>query len=299
MEEDLLGGLLAARVADDDGQARHEERGLPGPGDQAVEVEGGVLEEDLVVGPVAHPGAGDAAPGAADDLEHALVDVRGEGVLGVLGAPGAGDVGERARLAAAEAHRVGLAAAVDLDVEARGQRVDDRGADAVQAAGCRVRAAAELAARVQAREDQLDPGQAGARLDVDGHAAAVVADLDRAVVVEGDLDVVAVPAQRLVDGVVDDLPQAVHEPAGVGGADVHAGTLADRLEALEDLEVVGGVLGRGLARRGLLRSGRRHVSQGSRRVRRPPTGAPGARWTRRRRHPNGRRHGSHKVTIRT
>ena len=43
--------------------------------------------------------------------------------------------------------------------------------------------------------------------------------------------------QRLVDAVVDDLPQAVHEPAGVGGADVHARALADRLEPLEDQEV--------------------------------------------------------------
>ena len=64
VEEDLLGGLLAALVADDDGQPRHEERGLPGPGDQAVEVEGGVAQEDLRVGPVAHPGAGDPAAGA-------------------------------------------------------------------------------------------------------------------------------------------------------------------------------------------------------------------------------------------
>ena len=195
---------------------------------------------------------------------------------GSLRALGAGDVGEHARLAAPEAHRVGLAAAVDLDVEPGGQRVDHRGAHTVQTAGCRVRAAAELPARVQPGVDQLDPGQAGARLDVDRHAAAVVADLDRPVVVQGHLDAVAVPAQRLVDRVVDDLPQAVHEPARVGGADVHAGTLADRLEPLEDLEVVGGVLGRGLGRRGLLRSGRRHVRKGSRRVRRPPTGAPGA-----------------------
>ena len=203
-------------------------------------------------------------------------------------------------LAAPEAHRVGLAAAVDLDVEARGQRVDHRGAHAVQTAGCRVGAAAELPARVQPGVDQLDAGQAGARLDVDRHAAAVVADLDRPVVVQGDLDVVAVPTERLVDGVVDDLPQAVHEAARVGGADVHAGTLADRLEPLEHLEVVGGVLGRGLGGRGLLRSGRRHVRKGSRRVRRPPTGAPGAGETPRggvRRTADDTRR--HKVTIRT
>jgi hypothetical protein len=139
----------------------------------------------------------------------------------------------------------------------------------VKTPGCRVRATPELAARVQAREDQLDAGQAGAGLDVDGHPATVVADLDRAVVVQRDLDAVAVPAQGLVDGVVDDLPEAVHEAARVGGPDVHAGALAHRLQPLQDLEVVGGVLGRGLARRGLLRSSGRHEKQASLRLRQP------------------------------
>src|SRR4029078_11346982 len=110
----------------------------------------GVAQEDLLVGPVAHARARDAAARLADDLELADRDVGGEPALGGLGGPGAGDVGERARLAAPEAHRVGLPAAVDLDVEARGERVDDRGADAVQTAGCRVGATAELPARVEA-----------------------------------------------------------------------------------------------------------------------------------------------------
>lgn len=138
---------------------------------------------------------------------------------------------------------MGVAVAVHLDVETGGQGVDHGGADAVQAAGGRVGAAAELAARVQLGHHDLDAGQAGLRLDVDRDAAAVVADLDRAVVVQDDLDVVAVASQRLVDGVVDDLPQAVHQTAAVGGSDVHARALAYGLEALEDEEVPRGVVG--------------------------------------------------------
>ena len=150
--------------------------------------------------------------GLADDAQLAVLDVRGE--RRVRGrALGARAVGEDAGLAAAEAHRVGLAAAVDLDVEPRGERVDHRGADAVQAAGGGVGAAAELAAGVQLGEDHLDAGQPGARLDVDRDAAAVVAHLDRAVAVQDDLDAVAVAGEGLVDGVVDDLPEAVHEAA--------------------------------------------------------------------------------------
>ena len=77
---------------------------------------------------------------------------------------------------------------VDLDVEPGGQRVDHRGADAVQAAGGDVRAAAELAAGVQLGDDHLDAGQPGLGLLVDRDAAAVVVHLDRAVGVQRHLD---------------------------------------------------------------------------------------------------------------
>ena len=53
---------------------------------------------------------------------------------------------------------------------------------------------------------------------------------------------VAVAGQRLVDGVVHDLPDQVVQAALAGGADVHAGALADRLEPLEHLDRGGVVL---------------------------------------------------------
>ena len=59
---------------------------------------------------------------------------------------------------------------------------------------------------------------------------------------QDDLDVVAEAGEGLVDGVVDDLPEAVHEPAGVGGADVHAGAFADGLKAFQHGEMPGGVI---------------------------------------------------------
>ena len=162
----------------------------------------------------------------------------------------------RPRLAPPERHRPGRAVAVDLDVEPGRQRVHHRGADAVQTAGGVVRAAAELAARVQFGEDDLDPGQAGPRLDVDRDAACLVGHGDRAVLGQRHVDLRAEAAQRLVDGVVDDLPEAVHEAAGVGRADVHRRPLADRLQTLEDQQVAGLVLA---ALGGWLR--RRHAVQ--------------------------------------
>src|SRR5699024_9047313 len=192
-------------------QAGDEEGGLPRPGDEGRVVDARVLEEDLRVGPVADPGAGHAALRLADDLELAALVVGGEVVVRRALPLRPGDVGEGARLTPAEAHGVGLARPVNLDVEARGEGVDDRGADAVQAAGGRVRAAAELPARVELGVDDLDAGQAGPRLDVDRDPATVVAHLHRAVGVEDDVDPVTVTTERLVDRVVDDLPHAVHE----------------------------------------------------------------------------------------
>jgi hypothetical protein len=138
---------------------------------------------------------------------------------------------------------VRAAVAVDLDVEALRQRVDDGGADAVQPARGGVGAGSELAAGVQLGEHDLDAREPRLGLDVHGDAARGVAHLDAAVRVQADVDAVAVTAERLVHAVVDDLPQAVHEAAGVGRPDVHPGPLAHRLEALEDGEMAGGIIG--------------------------------------------------------
>src|SRR5581483_2790441 len=109
-------------------------------------------------------------------------------------------------------------------------------------AGGRVGAAAELAARVQLGHHDLDAGKAGLRLDVHRDAAALVVHRDRAVGVQDHVDVRAVPAERLVDRVVDDLPDAVHQAAAVGGPDVHARALAHGLESLEHQQVAGRVV---------------------------------------------------------
>ena len=179
VEAERLLGLAArlaeaALVADDDGQAGHQEGGLAGALVQRLQGELGVLEEDLPVGPVAHPGAG---AGLGDPLGLAQAAGRVERGVRAVAGEDAGD-------AAPEADRVGVAVAVDLDVEPGGQRVDHGGADAVQTAGGGVGAAAELAAGVQLGHHDLDAGQAGLGLDVDRDAAAVVPDLDRAVVVQ-------------------------------------------------------------------------------------------------------------------
>ena len=127
--------------------------------------------------------------------------------------------------------------AADLDLEPFGQRVGDARADAVQAARDLVAAVAELAAGVQLGEDQLERRDALLGVDVDGDAAAVVGDRDDLVLVHHGADRRAAPGQRLVDGVVDDLPDQVVQRTAVGAADVHAGPHAHGLEALEHTDI--------------------------------------------------------------
>ena len=124
-----------------------------------------------------------------------------------------------------------------------GKRVDDRDADAVEAAGDLVAPAlAELAAGVKDGQDDLGRGALLLGVLVDRDAAAVVDHGDRLVGVDRDLDVVAVAGQRLVDGVVDDLVDDVMEAAGPGRADVHARALAHRIEPTEDRDLAGRVV---------------------------------------------------------
>ncbi len=65
---------------------------------------------------------------------------------------------------------------------------------------------------------------------------------DRSVGVERDQDPVAMTGQRLVDRIVGDLEHHMVEArAVVGVADIHAGPLAHRVEAFQDLDGIGAV----------------------------------------------------------
>ena len=90
--------------------------------------------------------------------------------------------------------------------------------------------------------DDGDGGQAGISLNVHGDAAAVIGDLDDVVLEDFDLDVVAVAGQCFVDGVVHDLVDQMVQAALAGGADIHAGTLADSFQTLQDLNFAGVIL---------------------------------------------------------
>lgn len=108
-----------------------------------------------------------------------------------------------------------LAAAVHLGIQPDRQSVDDTRAHTMQTAGRGIGAATEFAAGVQLGHHQFEAGQPALLLGVDRDTAAVVLYLDRVILVQDHGDLGAVSGQGLVDGVIDDFPHAVHEPARV------------------------------------------------------------------------------------
>ena len=99
-------------------------------------------------------------------------------------------------------------------------------------------------------EHDLEGGDLLPGVQVDRNASPVVGDLDRPVAMQGDVDLVGEPRRCLVDGVVDQLPDEVHEAVGAGAADVHTRALANSLQPLKGLDGVGVVArGAGLLRR--------------------------------------------------
>ncbi len=93
---------------------------------------------------------------------------------------------------------IDLAAPPDLELERLRERVDDRDADAVQAARDFVAVVVELAAGVQNGQHDFRRGLA-ARVAVDRNAATVVDHRDRVVDVDLDVDLIAEARERLVD----------------------------------------------------------------------------------------------------
>ncbi|OBX37557.1 hypothetical protein A8U91_01929 [Halomonas elongata] len=142
-------------------------------------------------------------------------------------------------LAMLEGHVMATAILEHFHLEAPGQGIDHRDTDAVQPTGKAITGRRELSAGVQLGHDQLDPGDTVLGMNVDGHAATVVADLDAAVLEQAYGDRLGMAAQRLVDTVVDDFLDQMVGPGSVG---VHAGALAHGLEPGKHLDRTGAVL---------------------------------------------------------
>ena len=162
---------------------------------------------------------------------------------------------------------VALAVLVDLDDQPLAERVDHADTDTVQTTGDLVAVAAELAAGVQHGEHDLGCVLALVRtrgVRIDRNAAPVVVDADAAIGQQRDGDARAEARHRLVDSVVDDLPNQVVEARQTGGSDVHSWPFSDRVETLQNLDVFCPVVGRWLV--GVERHAHLNLSAGKARL---------------------------------
>src|SRR5260221_3724233 len=106
----------------------------------------------------------------------------------------------------------------------------------MQTTGNLVRAAIELAARMQNCMHDLERVALFRRMWPDRNSAPVILDRNAIVAQNLNIDLSAMARQRLVDRVIDDLRHQMVEPTLGAVADVHAWAFANRLKTLENLD---------------------------------------------------------------
>ena len=142
------------------------------------------------------------------------------------------------QLAALKALGEAAAVVANLHLGPFGQRVDNRRADAVQAARHLVSAAAELTARVQLGEHQRHSRDPELWVDTRGDAASIVPHADDVPLQDFHLDFGTDARECLVDRVIDDLIDQVVQAPWPRRPDVHARAFAHRFKPFEYLYVV-------------------------------------------------------------
>ena len=129
-----------------------------------------------------------------------------------------------------------------LDFHTRRQRVDHGDTHAVQTAGNRVTAAAELAAGMQLGHHRFDTGDAFARHDVDRDASTVVDHPDAVVRQDGHFDMGGEAGESLIHRVVDNFVDQMMQASRTGRTDIHARADTHRFEAFQHAQVAGVVM---------------------------------------------------------
>jgi hypothetical protein len=175
-------------------------------------------------------GVAQAFDGKAARVKIARVGPEADGRAGIALADGAGRLPVPAALfPPAKQMKCFLPSRLDFHFQAGRQGVDHRHPHAVQAAGKLVVLVGKLGPGVQFDQDHLHAGDAFLRVDIRGHAAAVVGHAQGPVRMENHVDAAGKAGDGLVDAVVDHLLGQVVGPLGVG---VHPRPPANRVQAL-------------------------------------------------------------------
>ena len=136
-----------------------------------------------------------------------------------------------------------LALTANGDFHPLTQGVHDGNTNAVQTTRNLVATSSKLAASVQHREHGFQGAFARAGMHIRRDAAAVITDKRGAVFSENNRDLVAMPSQGLIHGIVHHLVNEMVEATRPCCTDVHPRALPHRFESFKDLNLFGTVGG--------------------------------------------------------
>ena len=138
-----------------------------------------------------------------------------------------------------------FAVAPDSELQPVRECVHDGNANAVKTARDLIAVLIKLPARMELGHDHFSRRDAFFFVDRDRNTASIVAHGNRPVGMQLNFHLVGVTGQALIDRIVDDLiDHVVQARSVIRIANIHAGTLANRVEALEDFDRVSAIFGR-------------------------------------------------------
>ena len=97
----------------------------------------------------------------------------------------------------------------------------------------------KLTASVQYGHDDLQGRTMLLGMFINRDASTIIDNLDRIIWQNGDLNIITIASQGLVDTVIDNLADEMMQTLDAGIADVHGRTFAHCLKTLEDLNMTG------------------------------------------------------------
>ena len=125
----------------------------------------------------------------------------------------------------------------NLHFEPFRQRVDDRNANSMQAAGGLIGFLVEFAARMQRGHDDFKRRFLGKfRMRIDRDAAPIVGDGEKTRGLQADIDEGSVAGDGLVHRIVEGFREKMVQRRLVGAANIHARPAADGLQPFEHLD---------------------------------------------------------------
>ena len=105
--------------------------------------------------------------------------------------------------------------------------------------GILVSSLTEFTTGVQTCQNQFDCRNPELGMDINGNSPSIIRDTNRAILIDRDIDLIAIPREMLIDRVIQNLEDAVMQSTLIRVSDIHSGTLPNGLKTLEFVDLTG------------------------------------------------------------